>query len=72
MHDALTRLAAVFADPGAPGAADELQAVRSRWKVLAAEERAALTPVAKLAAERIAAAEAERRPSLFDAVPTPP
>ncbi|WP_210495367.1 ATP-dependent DNA helicase RecQ [Patulibacter sp. SYSU D01012] len=71
MHDALTRLAAVFADPGAPGASDELQAVRSRWKALSAEERAALTPVAKLAAERIAAAEAERRPSLFDAAPQP-
>ncbi|MBF6620503.1 MAG: ATP-dependent DNA helicase RecQ [Patulibacter sp.] len=75
MHDALTRIAAVFADPAAPGAAGELDAVRGRWKALDAAERAALTPLAKLAAERVAAAEAAARPSLFDMAPgepTPP
>jgi ATP-dependent DNA helicase RecQ len=69
VHDALTRIAAVFADPGAPGAAAELDAVRARWKALAADERAALTPLAKLAAERVAVAAAAARPSLFDLAP---
>lgn len=72
MHDALIRIAAVLADPAAPGAAAELDAIRVRWKALAAEERAALTPLAKLAAERVAAAEAEARPSLFDLAPVAP
>ncbi|MFA4926920.1 MAG: RecQ family ATP-dependent DNA helicase [Patulibacter sp.] len=72
MHDALTRIAAVFADPAAPGAAAELDAVRGRWKALDAAERDALTPLAKLAAERVAAAEAAARPSLFDLAPAAP
>lgn len=72
MHDALTRIAAVFADPAAPGAAAELDAVRARWKELDRAERAALTPLAKLAAERVAAAEAAARPSLFDLSPAQP
>ncbi len=69
VHDALTRIAAVFADPAAPGAAAELDAVRARWKRLDRAERDALTPLARLAAERIATAEAAVRPSLFDAAP---
>jgi ATP-dependent DNA helicase RecQ len=72
VHDALTRIAAVFADPAAPGAAAALDAVRARWKALDAAERAALTPLAKLAAERVAAAEAAARPSLFDLAPAEP
>jgi ATP-dependent DNA helicase RecQ len=66
VHDALTQLASVFADPGAPGASRVLDGIRARWKELAADERTALTPLAKLAAERVAAAEAAARPSLFD------
>lgn len=69
MHDALIRIAAVLADPGAPGATAEIDAVRARWKGLDAAERAALTPLAKLAAERVAAAAAAARPSLFDLPP---
>jgi ATP-dependent DNA helicase RecQ len=66
VHDALLRLAAVLADPGAAGARAALDAVRAGWKALPADEREALTPVAKLAAARVAAAEAAARPSLFD------
>jgi ATP-dependent DNA helicase RecQ len=66
VHDALLRLAAVLADPAAPGARAALDAVRAGWKALPADEREALTPVAKLAAARVAAAEAAARPSLFD------
>ncbi|MEV4423381.1 hypothetical protein AB0L40_25925, partial [Patulibacter sp. NPDC049589] len=69
MHDALLRLAAVLADPGASGARASLDAVRAGWKALAADERKALTPLAKLVADRVAAAEAEARPSLFDLAP---
>jgi len=61
VHDALIRLAAVFDDPSGPDAAATLDAVRARWKVLDPTERAALTPLAKLAAERVAAAEAAAR-----------
>jgi RecQ family ATP-dependent DNA helicase len=45
--------------------------VRAGWKALAADERKALTPLAKLAADRVAKAEAEARPSLFDLAPVP-
>ncbi|MGE4428893.1 MAG: hypothetical protein AB7G37_20760, partial [Solirubrobacteraceae bacterium] len=69
MHDALTQLAAVFADPGASDASKVLDGVRKRWPALGADEQAALTPVAQLAADRVAAAAAQARPSLFDLVP---
>jgi ATP-dependent DNA helicase RecQ len=51
---ALDLLSAVFADPatGAP----KLDELRAGWQQLTAEERAALTPIAKLAAERVKAA----------------
>ena len=54
MKRALDLLSAVFANPasGAP-LLDEL---RGRWHELAPDERAALTPLAKLAAERVKAA----------------
>jgi RecQ family ATP-dependent DNA helicase len=55
---ALASLASVFADPAAPGAAAEMEALRGRWARLSPDERAALTPVAKLAAERVRAASA--------------
>jgi RecQ family ATP-dependent DNA helicase len=55
---ALRSLETVFADPGAPSAQAELDAVRTRWRELAADERQALTPLARLAAARIAAARA--------------
>ncbi|WP_354697474.1 ATP-dependent DNA helicase RecQ [Paraconexibacter sp. AEG42_29] len=67
MHDALAQLAEVFANPGAPDASRRLDTVRAAWKQLDKAERAALTPLAKLAAERVAAAEEAARPSLFDA-----
>lgn len=69
MHDALTQLAAVFADPGAADAPKVLERLRKRWRSLNADERAALAPLAKLAADRVAAAEAATRPSLFDLAP---
>ena len=53
MQRALSTLTAVLADPGAPGAADALAALRERWAQLAPDERAALTPLAKLAAQRV-------------------
>jgi RecQ family ATP-dependent DNA helicase len=54
---ALDLLAAVFADPGAgAGLLDEL---RAHWHDLTPEERTALTPLAKLAAERVRAAPKE-------------
>ena len=58
MQRALSSLAAVLADPAAPGAADALAVLRARWPELAPEEREALTPLAKLAAQRVAAASA--------------
>jgi len=51
---ALDLLAAVFANPA--GGAPLLDELRARWHELAADERAALTPLAKLAAERVKAA----------------
>ena len=56
MQRALAALASVFADPGAPGAAAALDQLRARWTEIAPEERDALTPVARLAAERVRAA----------------
>jgi ATP-dependent DNA helicase RecQ len=53
---ALASLAAVFADPGAPGAPAALDELRARWHELSGDERTALTPLARLAAERVAAA----------------
>jgi RecQ family ATP-dependent DNA helicase len=56
VHRALTLLASVFADPSAPGAAVALDDVRAQWPRLAPAERDALTPLARLAAERVEAA----------------
>ncbi len=58
MQRALTDLATVFAQPGAPRAATALAALRARWPQLAPDERDALTPIAKLAAQRVQAAAA--------------
>lgn len=63
MQHALATLASVFADPAAPGATAALDAVRARWAAFTPEERAALTPVAKLAAARVAAAAAPAPPA---------
>jgi RecQ family ATP-dependent DNA helicase len=56
VRHALTVLASVFADPGAPGAATALDGLRARWPQLSRAERDALTPLAKLAAQRVRAA----------------
>jgi len=53
---ALALLTDVFADPAAPGAPAALADLRARWPQLGAEARVALTPIARLAAERVAAA----------------
>jgi ATP-dependent DNA helicase RecQ len=55
---ALTLLASVFADPGAAGAPAALDALRAEWGGLRADERDALTPLARLAADRVRAAAA--------------
>src|SRR4051794_10829241 len=55
MHRALSVLATVFADPSAPEAGARLDELRARWHEFTADERAALTPVARLAAERVRA-----------------
>ena len=57
MQRALTDLAAIFADPGAPASASKLAELRARWAQLAPDERDALTPIAKLAAQRVEAAK---------------
>src|SRR6478609_732093 len=57
MQRALASLQTVFADPAAPGAAAALAELRARWRELGEQERTALTPLARLAAERIRAAE---------------
>jgi len=55
MRDALRLLAQALDPAEATDAADgALAALRGRWTQLGAEERAALTPVARLAAERLA------------------
>jgi ATP-dependent DNA helicase RecQ len=53
---ALACLSSVLADPAAPGAAAALDALRARWPALEPAEREALTPLARLAAERVRAA----------------
>ncbi|MDQ3631635.1 MAG: ATP-dependent DNA helicase, partial [Actinomycetota bacterium] len=58
MQRALTQLASVLADPGPPGAAAALDALRARWSAFSPEEREALTPLARLAAARVKAASA--------------
>ncbi|HEX4344949.1 MAG TPA: RecQ family ATP-dependent DNA helicase [Solirubrobacteraceae bacterium] len=58
MQHALAVLAAVFAQPAAPGASAALDELRARWPQLAPDERAALTPIARLAAQRVQAAAA--------------
>jgi RecQ family ATP-dependent DNA helicase len=50
---ALASLASVFADPRAPAAAAALDELRARWPALEPAEREALTPLARLAAERV-------------------
>ena len=60
---ALSSLASVFADPAAPSASAALDALRARWRELSAPEQEALTPVARLAAERVQVArEPDRDP----------
>ncbi len=61
MQRALTDLATIFADPGAPAAAATLARLRERWTELAPAERDALTPIAKLAAQRVE--EAAKQPA---------
>jgi ATP-dependent DNA helicase RecQ len=58
VQHALEALARLFADPGAPASAHALDELRARWGRLAPDERAALTPLAKLAAARVQAAAA--------------
>ncbi|HEY1540369.1 MAG TPA: ATP-dependent DNA helicase RecQ [Solirubrobacteraceae bacterium] len=58
MQRALAALASVFAQPAASGAAAALDELRARWPQLAPDERAALTPIAKLAAQRVQAVAA--------------
>ena len=58
MQRALTLLGSVFGDPGAPGAAAALDALRAEWGGLRPDERDALTPLARLAAERVRSATA--------------
>jgi len=59
---ALALLADVFADPAVPGAPAALADLRARWPRLTPDERTALTPIARLAAERVAAAAAVAPP----------
>lgn len=67
MNEALSLLADVFDDPiNNAWALDEL---RGQWRDLAPEEREALTPLAKLAAQRIAEAKDTSAP---EAAPTRP
>jgi len=66
MQRALRSLQTVFADPAAPAAAAALAELRARWRELGEEERAALTPLAKLAAERIRAAREAPPPAEDD------
>lgn len=69
MNEALSLLADVFDDPiNNAWALDEL---RSQWRDLEPDEREALTPLAKLAATRIAAAKAAPPPE-GAAAPAPP
>ena len=58
MQHALEALARLFADPGAPASARALDELRARWSRFTPDERAALAPLAKLAAARVQAAAA--------------
>jgi RecQ family ATP-dependent DNA helicase len=58
VHHALSVLSRVFADPAAPTAAAALAELRGRWTQLDPGEREALTPIARLAAQRVEAAAA--------------
>ena len=70
MNEALSLLADVFDDPiNNAWALDEL---RGQWLDLASEERDALTPLAKLAAPRIAEAKAAPPPEGAAAPPPAP
>jgi RecQ family ATP-dependent DNA helicase len=62
MQHALSVLAGVFANPAAPAAANALAELRARWAQLTPAEREALTPIAKLAAQRVEEA-AQRQPA---------
>jgi|GEM_PF-5821164 ATP-dependent DNA helicase RecQ len=70
MNEALSLLADVFDDPiNNAWALDEL---RGQWRDLAPEEREALTPLAKLAAQRVASAqEAPSAPAAEPELATP-
>jgi ATP-dependent DNA helicase RecQ len=57
---ALATLASVLDQPGSPDAEPALAALRSRWAGFAPEEREALTPLARLAADRVRRAAAAR------------
>ena len=63
MQQALSTIASVLAEPGAPGATAALDGVRARWRTLAPEEQEALTPLAKLAARRVEQATATASPA---------
>ena len=67
MRDALLLLAS--AAEGNGGSAAALDALRARWPTLSREEQAALTPVAKLLADRAAAAAAPPRAEAPPPVP---
>ena len=60
MREALLQLASVFGDPAGAEASESLDALRARWSALTPDQRAALTPLARLAAGRVRAA---RRPA---------
>ena len=70
MRDALLLLAS--AAEGNGGSAAALDALRARWPELSREEQAALTPVAKLLADRAAAAAAPPRDEAPPPVPAAP
>ena len=68
MNEALSLLADVFDDPiNNAWALDEL---RAQWRDLEPDEREALTPLAKLAATRIAAAKGAAPPEAAPARPS--
>ncbi len=66
MQHALSVLARVLADPAAPAAASALAELRARWTQLTPAERDALTPIAKLAAQRVEAAAQPQSPPSAD------
>jgi len=60
MNEALSLLADAFDDPINAGYA--LEQLRAHWRELAPDERAALTPLAQLAAKRVEEAKAAAPP----------